>query len=418
MTRFTLSSFGERYAGHTGIGELMTDISAPPADPAEPLCMLGGGNPAIIPELSEAWTEATRATLADPGFRRLVGAYDSHIGPDGFRDALAECFSREYGWPITRKNVGLVNGSQLAAFYLVNMFSGGYPDGARRQILLPLAPEYVGYADQGLDRACFRSQRPAIGMLGAHRFKYRVDFEALRTDARTGAILVSRPTNPSGNVVTDAEVLHLAEMARERGVPLILDNAYGLPFPAILFTEASPIWNEDIILCMSLSKIGLPALRTGIVIAHEDVIDALAATNAIVSLATGSVGPAVAERLLRSGELLRLSREVVQPVYQRKSARAQEIIAAALGDLPWALHASEGAIFLWLWLRDLPVPSHELYRRLKARNVLVLPGEHFFFGLEEDWPHARECLRLNYAGDEALFERGVGILAEELRRLY
>jgi valine--pyruvate aminotransferase len=86
--------------------------------------------------------------------------------------------------------------------------------------------------------------------------------------------------------------------------------------------------------------------------------------------------------------------------------------------MPWALHASEGAIFLWLWLRDLPVPTRELYRRLKARNVLVLPGEHFFFGLEEDWPHARECLRLNYAGDEALFARGAGILAEELRALY
>lgn len=80
MTRFTLSSFGERYAGHTGISELMTDISAPPTDPSQPLCMLGGGNLAIIPELSQAWAEATRATLEDPGFRRLVGAYDSHIG--------------------------------------------------------------------------------------------------------------------------------------------------------------------------------------------------------------------------------------------------------------------------------------------------------------------------------------------------
>ena len=418
MPSFRLSSFGERYAGHTGISELMSDIAAPPADPAQPLSMLGGGNPAIIPELSEAWTEATRATLDDPAFRRLVGAYDSHIGPDGFRDALAECFSRDYGWPISRSNVGLVNGSQLAAFYLVNMFSGAYPDGSRRQILLPLAPEYVGYADQGLDAACFRSQRPAIGMLGEHRFKYRVDFDALRTDDQTGALLVSRPTNPSGNVVTDAEVLQLSALARQAGVPLILDNAYGLPFPAILFTEATPIWNEDIILCMSLSKIGLPALRTGIVIAREEVIDALAATNAIVSLSTGSVGPAIAERLLRSGELLRLSREVVQPCYRAKSLRAQQIIAEALGDLPWALHASEGAIFLWLWLRDLPVPTRELYRRLKARNVLVLPGEHFFFGLREDWPHARQCLRLNYAGDESLFARGVGILAEELRRLY
>jgi len=418
MTRFTLSSFGARYAGHTGISELMTDISAPPTDASQPLCMLGGGNPAIIPELSEAWAEATRATLEDSGFRRLVGAYDSHIGPEGFRDALAECFGNDYGWPISRRNVGLVNGSQLAVFYLVNMFSGAFPDGSRKRILLPLAPEYVGYADQGLDPDCFRSQRPTIEMLGAHSFKYLVDFSALRTDESTGALLVSRPTNPSGNVVTDAEVLHLAAMAREAGVPLILDNAYGLPFPGILFAEATPIWNEDIILCMSLSKIGLPALRTGIVIAHEDVIDALAATNAIVSLATGSVGPAVAERLLRSGELLRLSREVVQPCYRAKSLRAQQIIAEALGEMPWALHASEGAIFLWLWLRDLPVPTRELYRRLKARNVLVLPGEHFFFGLEEDWPHARECLRLNYAGDETLFARGVGILAEELRALY
>lgn len=113
--------------------------------------------------------------------------------------------------------MGLVNGSQLAVFYLVNMFSGAFPDGSRKRILLPLAPEYVGYADQGLDAECFRSQRPTIEMLGAHSFKYCVDFNALRTDESTGALLVSRPTNPSGNVVTDAEVLHLAAMALPHG---------------------------------------------------------------------------------------------------------------------------------------------------------------------------------------------------------
>jgi valine--pyruvate aminotransferase len=169
---------------------------------------------------------------------------------------------------------------------------------------------------------------------------------------------------------------------------------------------------------MSLSKIGLPALRTGIVIARTELIEALSATNAIVSLATGSLGPAIAEGLLRSGEMLRLSREVVGPYYKAKSRRAQEIIAAELGDLPWALHASEGAIFLWLWLKDLPISTSELYRRLKARNVIVLPGESFFFGLEGDWKHSHECVRLNYAGDEALFERGMRIMAEELRKVY
>jgi valine--pyruvate aminotransferase len=424
MTSFSLSSFGERYSGHTGILDLMKDLSEAPADPNSPFCMLGGGNPAVIPELVSAWRLAARGLVEGEGFSRLFGAYDSPIGPEGFRRALAECFAKGYGWPITERNVGIVNGSQIAAFYLINMFSGPFPDGSSRKILLPVVPEYVGYADQGIDPSCFVGRRPSIEMLGERSFKYRVDFDSLGSgdsiggDGRIGALLVSRPTNPTGNVLTDEEVRKLAALAKALGVPLILDNAYGLPFPGIIFREAKPIWNEDIALCMSLSKIGLPSLRTGIVIAREELIDRLSATNAIVSLATGSLGPAIAEGLLRSGALLRLSREVVGPYYAAKSRRALEIAAEELGDLPWAAHASEGAIFLWFWFKGLPIPSSELYRRLKARNVIVLPGESFFYGIEGDWPHSRECLRLNYSGSEELFARGLRIMAEELRKAY
>jgi valine--pyruvate aminotransferase len=298
------------------------------------------------------------------------------------------------------------------------MFSGTFSDGRRRKILLPVVPEYIGYADQGIEGDCFTGRRPSIQMQGERGFKYRVDFDSLAIDDSIGAICVSRPTNPTGNVITDGEVRKLAALAGARGIPLILDNAYGLPFPGIIFRDALPIWNEDIVLCMSLSKIGLPALRTGIVIAREELVAALSATNAIVSLATGSLGPAIAESLLRSGKLLELSSEVVGPYYAAKSKRALEIVAEELGDLPWAVHASEGSIFLWLWLKDLPLPSRELYRRLKSRNVIVLPGESFFFGLEGDWPHSRECVRLNYSGSEALFARGLRIMAEELRKIY
>jgi valine--pyruvate aminotransferase len=418
MANFRLSSFGERYSGHTGILDLMTDLSEPPADPDAPFSMLGGGNPAIIPELTAAWQEAVRSLAEGEDFPRLVGAYDSPIGSPSFRGALAELFSKNYGWPVTEKNVGIVNGSQIAAFYLINMFSGSFRDGRKRRILLPVVPEYIGYADQGLAVDCFTGRRPSLRLLGERSFKYGVDFDSLEPDDSTGALLVSRPTNPTGNVLTDEEVLRLSRLARDAGVPLIIDNAYGLPFPGIIFREARPIWNEDIVLCMSLSKIGLPSLRTGIVVARPELIEALSATNAIVSLATGSLGPATALGLLRSGELLRLAREVVGPYYKAKSVRAVEIISQELGDLPWRVHESEGAIFLWLWLEGLPIPSSELYRRLKSRNVIVLPGESFFFGLEGDWRHSRECLRLNYSGSEELFARGMRIIAEELHKLY
>jgi valine--pyruvate aminotransferase len=248
----------------------MTDLSAPPANPREPFSMLGGGNPAIIPELCSAWELAVRGLVDGSGFQRLIGAYDSQIGSESFRAAIAECFAKAYGWTISEKNVGVVNGSQIAAFYLINMFSGSFPDGRRRKILLPVVPEYVGYADQGLDPDCFTGRRPSIERLGERSFKYRVDFDSLELrDARgsgvandsIGAMLVSRPTNPTGNVLSDEEVLRLSSLAHDSGLPLILDNAYGLPFPGIIFREAKPIWNEDIVLCMSLSKIGLPALR-------------------------------------------------------------------------------------------------------------------------------------------------------------
>ena len=82
------------------------------------------------------------------------------------------------------------------------------------------------------------------------------------------------------------------------------------------------------------------------------------------------------------------------------------------------MHRSEGSFFLWLRLTGLPVTTLELYERLKARKVLVVPGEHFFFGLlREDWPHRHECLRLIYSGPEQAVREGLAIIADEVREL-
>lgn len=43
-------------------------------------------------------------------------------------------------------------------------------------------------------------------MLPDGQFKYHVDFEHLTIGDDIGAICVSRPTNPTGNVITDDEV--------------------------------------------------------------------------------------------------------------------------------------------------------------------------------------------------------------------
>jgi len=71
---------------------------------------------------------------------------------------------------------------------------------------------------------------------------------------------------------------------------------------------------------------------------------------------------------------------------------------------------------LWLWCKNLPIHSQELYERLKQRGVIVVSGHHFFFGSE--WPHSQQCLRLNYSQSPEVVSEGLKIIAAELRAIY
>ena len=309
-------------------------------------------------------------------------------------------------------------GSQTAFFQLFNLLAGEHADGVSRRIVLPLAPEYIGYTGVGLAEGILESHRALVEEQAEGFFKYRVDFDALRIGPGTAAICVSRPTNPTGNVLSSTEIERLRALARGGGVPLIIDAAYGMPFPGIQFADDSCLWDEDVILCLSLSKLGLPAMRTGIVVAREQIVEAITAINAATALAPASVGAVLVEPLLRDGALLDLCRRVIRPHYEAACRTALGALHDACDGLPLRIHRPEGAFFLWLWFPELPIPSVELYRRLKARGVFVVSGHHFFPGFSGTWSHQTECLRMSYAQPEAVVRKGVAIIAEEVRRAY
>ena len=417
-----LSAFGRRLTGESGTRSLMEDLGAIAAAGGE-IMNLGGGNPSLIPAAEMVFRVRMQALLQrDGAFERAIGTYDAPEGERSFARALAGLLRREHGWELTERNIALTNGSQSAFLALFNLLAGPASDdgGERtRRILLPLSPEYIGYADIGLVAGMLTSRRSTITELGDRLFKYGVDFEALESVEDVAAICVSRPTNPTGNVVTDDELARLGAVARDRGVPLIVDNAYGLPFPGIVHGEATPTWDENTVLCMSLSKLGLPGIRTGIVVANEDLIAALAAVNAIFCLAPGSLGPALATDLVESGDVLALARDVIRPHYAERAQRAVDILRDGLEGCDIRIHRPEGAFFLWLWMPGLPITNAVLYERLKARRVVVVSGQHFFPGLEHDaWPHKDECIRVSYADDWSRIERGLSVIVEEVRRAY
>lgn len=384
--------------------------------------MLGGGQPAHIPEVNALWRRRLEEIMATTGdLEKMLANYDPPRGNPRFIEAIAQLFKEELGWDISPKNIAITAGGQTAFFFLFNALAGEFSDGTRKKILLPLVPEYIGYANQSVGEDIFQAIPPRIEKIGEHDFKYRVDFDNLKVTDDIAAICVSRPTNPTGNVLTDNEISRLSALADEHNIPLIIDNAYGAPFPNIIFTEATPVWNDNIILTLSLSKIGLPGTRTGIVIAREDIAAAVASMSAIVGLANGNVGQSLMEPLVRSGEILRLSNDTVRPYYVKKSRQARQWVDDSFdGTLPYRVHLSEGALFLWLWFEDLPISSKELYERLKARKVLIISGHYFFFGLDDEtpWPHRNECIRMTYTMDEATVKGGIEIIAEEVKKAY
>jgi valine--pyruvate aminotransferase len=44
---------------------------------------------------------------------------------------------------------------------------------------------------------------------------------------------------------------------------------------------------------------------------------------------------------------------------------------------------------------------------------LTVPGDYFFFGLADDWPHRHQCLRLNFSRAPETVRAGYQIIAEE-----
>lgn len=406
------SDFGNRFNRYSGITHLMDDLSAGLLD--DDMVMLGGGNPAVIPRALEIFQHTLDDLQQSGDLLKALINYDASQGNQVFLESLANYFNEQYGWEITRQNIALTHGSQSAFFALFNSF-GGATGTSGKHVLLPITPEYIGYSDLGIEDHLFVSQKPKIERLPGQFFKYHIDFSHLEITPETGLICVSRPTNPSGNVLTDDECLQLDNLAQQNNVPLLVDNAYGTPFPHIIFDAVNPFWNENTIVCLSLSKLGLPGVRTGIVIANREIIHQLSNITAITSLAPGGTGPVLVNELLEKNQLDALCNEVIQPFYQQRCNKVVDWVKQAVNDARLHIHIPEGAIFLWLWFEELSITTSELYERLKEQGLLVVPGKYFFPGQQNPGKHAESCIRMNYVQSEEDLKKGIEILARTLK---
>jgi len=416
-----LSKIGAQMSHLTGVRAIMKDIiETLQAGKGQEFINLSAGNPLILPEVEQLWRDCTAELLASSEYGEVVCRYGSSQGYGPLISAIAQDFNRRYGLNLSDRNILITPGSQTLYFYAANAFGGYTPSGDLKQIVLPLSPDYTGYGGVSLTPEALVAYKPTLDInSSAHQFKYRPDFSQLTINENTGCVVFSRPCNPTGNVLTDEEVKKIAALAAPDNVPVIIDSAYAPPFPALNFTEMTPVFGENILHCMSLSKAGLPGERIGVAIGDAKLIQVLECFQTNMCIHPSRYGQAIAARAIDSGALAEISTQVIRPFYQNKFSVLETTLEQAMPkDLPWLLHRGEGAIFAWLWLKDLPITDWEFYQQLKQVGVIVVPGSSFFPGLQENWLHKQQCLRISLTASDEEIATGMQRLAKVTEQVY
>jgi valine--pyruvate aminotransferase len=416
-----LTRIGTQMSSLTGVRAIMKDIiETLRQGHDQTFYNFSAGNPVILPEVEQLWRECTRILLESDQYGEVVGRYGTSQGYEPLILAIKDDFNHRYGLNLTDRQILITPGSQSLYFFAANVFGGFTAEQTLKKIVLPLSPDYTGYGGVSLEPAALVAYQPTLEVDATkHFFKYRPDFNQVKIDDSVGCMIFSRPCNPTGNVLTDAEVMQLAELAAPYDIPVLIDSAYGPPYPSLNFTQMTPLIGNNVVHCMSLSKAGLPGERIGIAIGDERVIHVLEAFQTNLCIHSGRYGQAIAAEAIRSGQLAHLSETVIKSFYQRKFAILESVLNHVMPkELPWFLHRGEGAIFAWLWLKDLPITDWELYQELKQVGVIVVPGSTFFPGLREDWQHKHECLRISLTAQDDELEVGLEKLATVIEKVY
>jgi valine--pyruvate aminotransferase len=419
-----LTRMGTQMSSLTGVRAIMKDIiETLRTGQGKTFYNFSAGNPVILPEIEQLWRDCTQALLDSDDYGSVVGRYGASQGYEPLIEAIKDDFNQRYGLQLSDRQILITPGSQSLYFLAANVFGGYNLEQQLKKIVLPLSPDYTGYGGVSLEPEALIAYKPADPKNGAdpsqHSFKYRPDFHQLHLDDSVGCVIFSRPCNPTGNVLTDAEVAQITEMAAPHGIPVLIDSAYGSPYPHLNFTPMTPFIGNNVVHCLSLSKAGLPGERVGIAIGDEQIIQVLEAFQTNMCIHSGRYGQAIAAQAIRSGQLAHLSETVIKPFYQRKFAILATVLRNEMPkDVEWYLHQGEGAIFGWLWLPNLPISDWELYQQLKQVGVIVVPGSTFFPGLREEWRHKQECIRISLTAEDEMLKIGLARLAATLHQIY
>ena len=287
----------------------------------------------------------------------------------GLRTVLAQRIANRDGRPLTKDNVLLANGSSNALSLLSTALLDPGDGVVVEALSYPFMLSYLAARGAVLRTAPVDDDGMDIDAVEAQ-------LQAFRAEGITPKLIYTIATFqvPTGTVLSLERRERLVRLAAEWNVFVIEDNCYydmyldTPPPPTLLSLDPSGL----VIQTDSFSKNLAPGLRLGYAVAHERLIDAMAAVRE--DHGVNQFLPRLMEEYITDG-MLEPHIERARAINRAKRDAALEAINEHC--VPYvSFRVPNGGIYFWFELSD-KVDWDEARTRMQAEGVVCRPGERF-----------------------------------------
>jgi aminotransferase len=369
------------------------------ASKVEDCISLGQGIPSFAtpPFIREAVIEALRQTDA-------IGKYSLQPGLPALREAVGRRFQQTKGSAIDPEREVFIScgAMESIAAGIATIIERG------DEVLIP-SPNYSSHIEQVLFAEGIPVFVPLIEEAG-----WRLDIEGFRkaVTKKTKAIVVCNPMNPTGAVFSEKELRALAEIALERDLFVVADEAYDFLVydDQPHFSLASiPELKKNLMACYSFSKMYcMTGWRVGYMVASGRIVDQVLKVHDAFAICAPTISQYAALAALRAtngkdGEGDKFIRELVSALAGRR-----EITCSRLNRLShlFSYEKPKGAYYVFPRIRLSGLSSVDLsLKLLYEAKVITVPGSGF-------GPTGEGHIRISFGATEKELEKAFDRIEE------
>jgi len=326
--------------------------------------------------------------------------YAPGIGIPALRQAIARHQGRHYGLDVDpEREVCVTTGcTEGIAAALLGLIDPG-------DEVVVLEPYYDSYL--AMIEMCGAVRRPVT--LRAPDF--RLDADALRAAVgpRTRALLINTPHNPTGTVLTRAELQAVADVAIEHDLVVITDEVYehlvfddaASPEGHIPLATLPGMWDRTLTLSSAGKSYSFTGWKVGWATGPADLVSAVLAAKQWLTFTSGSpLQPAVAHALDHEADW---PRELARSLQSRR-----DLLVTGLAEAGLSARVPEGTYFATTDISHLGwQDGREFCLALPERaGVVAIPNQVFY-----DSDAGRHLVRWAFCKEPDLISEGVRRLA-------